>query len=366
MKTIATETTYKDGTFVMSTSNVDRDGDRVEQNWKMGKQIPLLVFHDWNTLPVGKITAIKSEDGRTTFQPEWANEKDYPFAGTVRKLCESGFMPAVSPGFRPISEKEKLTPEEKAQLGPGGKWITESELLEVSLVNIPANAEALLQANGAKMCGVFKGEAPVREMMTKGLKREAVEAWAKDSPKDQRWPMKPARKKDGMDVKAEVQAVLDILTAEAGVTPESLGECVTKLQAIVAEGGEEKPPEAPPPEKSLARIEARLKALEESGDDEVTDLLSDDEALRGSESESSGDRHAQGSGADAAGDRRCREESDRRSGDGRSDGRRPRRHRSERARTEAVQLGQGLRGCGHGRGEACRVRDRLHEGRGCG
>jgi len=54
-------------------------------------------------------------------------------------------MNAVSVGFRPLESKSRLElPEENKYYGKRGMYYSKSELLEVSIVTIPANGEATM------------------------------------------------------------------------------------------------------------------------------------------------------------------------------------------------------------------------------
>jgi len=136
-----TKTAYKKG-FVEgnslrgalgSTPDVDRDGDIIDplgiNTANFEKNPQLLWSHDARELPIGKVTKVKKTAEGLEFDAEFA-VKENPFAKKVRDLFEGGFLNAFSIGFIP-KDRENET-------------ITQSELVEISVVNIPANASALL------------------------------------------------------------------------------------------------------------------------------------------------------------------------------------------------------------------------------
>ncbi len=93
---------------------------------------------------------------------EFAPKEAYEFAETVYQLTKGGFLNAVSVGFMPRDTKE-LSKEEKASLGmPSyGVMYTKADLLEISVVSVPANPSALV--TGAKSL-VSRGVLQDREV----------------------------------------------------------------------------------------------------------------------------------------------------------------------------------------------------------
>ncbi len=124
----AGEKTYK---FLASTSSIDRQGDSIDQSgWELEnfKMNPVgLWAHRYDELPVAKVVDIKIT--------KLGLEADFVFADhqkaqDVEKLVEDGVLNAVSVGFIP---KER-----------NGNVITRAELLEISIVPVPANQDAIL------------------------------------------------------------------------------------------------------------------------------------------------------------------------------------------------------------------------------
>lgn len=125
--------------FIVSTAAVDRDNDSISpKGWKLDnyRKNPVVLFaHDYTSLPVGKCTEIKVVNGQLIASCEFA---DHDMASTVMRLVDGGFLNATSVGFRPI--KYQLNDERR------GVDFEEQELLEYSIVPVPANPEALLVA----------------------------------------------------------------------------------------------------------------------------------------------------------------------------------------------------------------------------
>jgi len=151
-------TTYKAGDekrvldFVGSDETVDRAGDVIRvAGWQLGefrRNPVILLNHDYQGLPVGQALEVKQErhEGRPVlrFSVLFADAATYPLADTVFRLYQGGYMRATSVGFIPL-EAEKLSDEERESLGlkPYGNVFSKQSLLELSMVTVPANPNAL-------------------------------------------------------------------------------------------------------------------------------------------------------------------------------------------------------------------------------
>ena len=130
--------------FVASTESVDRYGDVVAQNWDLSayERNPIVLLnHNANSLPIGK-GAVSVKDGQLMIEVEF--DKDDEMAQRVERKARNGFLNAVSVGFNPIEavQRSKLPKDHPAYTERGGNYFSKSELLEVSIVTIPANSEA--------------------------------------------------------------------------------------------------------------------------------------------------------------------------------------------------------------------------------
>ena len=125
-------------TFVLSTENVDRDGDVIRADgWILDNYLknPVVLFaHKYDELPVARAEKVWVEDGKLKATARFATEKENSLAENVYQLYKNGYMNAVSVGFIPVEYEEK---EE-------GYEFTKQELLEFSCVPVPANPEALI------------------------------------------------------------------------------------------------------------------------------------------------------------------------------------------------------------------------------
>jgi len=141
---------------VVAAEVVDRDKEVVIPggiDLKHFQKNPVVVFgHDYRQPPVGKAQWIKFMGGerqiraKTVYAPR---PSDHPsaaewFPDSVYSLVKGGFLPGKSIGFLPL-DGGPPTREEGGY--KGANWvIRKSVLLEYSVVSIPANQDALVQA----------------------------------------------------------------------------------------------------------------------------------------------------------------------------------------------------------------------------
>lgn len=120
-------------TIIASTGAIDRQGDSVDQRgWDLtnfNKNPVLLWAHDYAELPIGKVVSARVEKGKLIADFMFATQEANPKAQQIKRLYEEGIVNASSVGFIPLERN--------------GNVITRSELLELSLVPVPANQEAL-------------------------------------------------------------------------------------------------------------------------------------------------------------------------------------------------------------------------------
>jgi len=131
---------------IASTDEIDRDADTIQpdawdlKNFKKNPVIPL--FHNYHEFPVAKADKIKVEDKKLMFKPQFAVEI-HESAKVAYQLYTGGYMSAFSVGFIP-----KEWTDETRKDGRSGRNYTKVELLEISAVVVPANANALTEARG--------------------------------------------------------------------------------------------------------------------------------------------------------------------------------------------------------------------------
>jgi HK97 family phage prohead protease len=140
-------------TFVGSDETVDRYQEVIKSDgwdFKAYKKNPVvMLFHNYASLPIAKATKVWVENKKLMFNIKFV-PMDYgeigSLADTVKKLYENKFMSGVSVGLI-AHEVERAEPDNKKGIY---QYITKAELLELSLVPIPANPSALITSRGIK------------------------------------------------------------------------------------------------------------------------------------------------------------------------------------------------------------------------
>ncbi len=131
----------EDGRMIASTPDVDRDKDRVIATGARLDNFlknPVLMYgHNYRDpwALIGKAADLQVDAGVINFQPELrepANDSD-PMT-VIRALWDQKLLRAASIGFNPTKWMENEV---------GGRDFVEWELLEISIVPIPANQNAL-------------------------------------------------------------------------------------------------------------------------------------------------------------------------------------------------------------------------------
>lgn len=141
-------------TMVFSTSDKDRHGDIVVQNWELDayKANPVLLdSHNYESITriIGKVLNIRVEGEQLKGEVEFAEMN--PLGALAKEMVINGYINTSSVGFIP------------KEFDNEGR-ILKSELLENSLVSVPANARAL-----------FEKKVKELETETEEIKKEIAE-----------------------------------------------------------------------------------------------------------------------------------------------------------------------------------------------
>ncbi len=132
--------------IIGSTGISDRDGEVINPDgWdlKNFKKNPVILpAHDYRAPAIARAKSVKIEDKKLKFEIEFPQDGIYPLADIYRKLYKSGFMKASSVGFVP-SEWVNGDGEKEPY-----RTYLKQELLELSLVSVPVNPEALVAEKG--------------------------------------------------------------------------------------------------------------------------------------------------------------------------------------------------------------------------
>lgn len=135
-------------TFTISTDSVDRMGDTIAiDGWKLEayRKNPVVLWaHDSTSLPVAKAPKLWTEKTKLKADAEFTPKGMARFNDTVFDMLKGGFLNATSVGFAPLKYAFVDDPARKY-----GIDFIEQELLEFSVVPVPANSEALAESRAA-------------------------------------------------------------------------------------------------------------------------------------------------------------------------------------------------------------------------
>jgi HK97 family phage prohead protease len=135
--------------FVMSDETPDRMDDIImSDGWELDnfKRNPIALFGHRSDFPIGKWKNLRVEDKQLKGTLELAPEGTSERIDEIRKLIAADILRAVSVGFRP---KEHTQLDSKNPFS--GLRFTKQELIETSLVSVPANPNALAIAKSLKI-----------------------------------------------------------------------------------------------------------------------------------------------------------------------------------------------------------------------
>jgi uncharacterized protein len=133
--------------FIASDESIDRYGDIIRASgWQLDnfRRNPVLLFaHDSRQPPVGQVPSIEVVGTELIADCLFRPEGDSQLSDDVWRAVEGGFLRAVSVGFTPTGPINEL-------VDSAGNWtgyeFTNQELLELSVVPVPANPQALAVA----------------------------------------------------------------------------------------------------------------------------------------------------------------------------------------------------------------------------
>jgi len=136
--------------FVISTGALDRYNSTIAvdgwQTENFEKNPVVLWAHDDSIPAIGRAANVRVEGGRLKSRATFAERDVHPLADTVYQLIKGRFIGAASVGWIPLEYKFV----DDSDRGFGIDFL-EQELLEWSVVNIPANPDCLV---GARSLGI--------------------------------------------------------------------------------------------------------------------------------------------------------------------------------------------------------------------
>jgi len=160
VKLLSTAKSFNDDEMLVtgvlgSDASTDRHGDRINpKGWNLEnfkKNPVILLNHAYDALPIGKAVNVKRKADGLVFDIQFS--KAYDVAKTAYALLKEGILNAWSVGFIPLEFGKS-----------GGEYtIDKMELLELSLVTVPANPNALTPRQMKSLQTLEKGLEPTTE-----------------------------------------------------------------------------------------------------------------------------------------------------------------------------------------------------------
>jgi HK97 family phage prohead protease len=118
------------------------------------KRNPVVLWQHNQTSPVARCSGLSLIDSELRGSAEFPPVDTSELADEICGLVKSGIVSAVSVGFD-VLESEPLDPKQPR----GGQRITRSELLELSLVSVPADTGAVITERGYRKGAMMSAEA---------------------------------------------------------------------------------------------------------------------------------------------------------------------------------------------------------------
>ena len=164
--------------FCISTGAVDRENDTIAlDGWDLAafRRNPVVLWgHDAQRLPLGRAFDVGAEGGSLMASVEFIPE-DLPeggaFAASVYRLAQLGFIAATSVGFRPLKWDYTTDKDRGADDWFPGIDFEQQELVELSIVTVPANPEALIEMPGPGEGTAVAGETAFNEEQARARAR---------------------------------------------------------------------------------------------------------------------------------------------------------------------------------------------------
>jgi len=140
---------------IVSTPNVDRQGDRINidgiNTKTMGTNAPVMWSHDYSSYPLGQIVKLWKTAGVLKARVEFALNIN-PMADMVYQMVKQGFIKAVSIGglVEEFGKKQDGTTD--------FNFIEKMQMIELSFCAIGANPEALVTLKSLESDIIRSGE----------------------------------------------------------------------------------------------------------------------------------------------------------------------------------------------------------------
>jgi HK97 family phage prohead protease len=173
--------------FVLSDETLDRMGDIISSDgWIIDsfQKNPIALFNHNSDFPIGKWHNLRVEKGALRGHLELAPEGTSPRIDEIRRLVDAGILCSVSVGFHPIESE----PHKEGGKGAFGGWkgerFTKQELIETSLVSVPANPNALAVAKSLGISSATLDDVFAKHGNRDGVRTRAFTAKHGDTSRD--------------------------------------------------------------------------------------------------------------------------------------------------------------------------------------
>ncbi|WP_338821678.1 phage major capsid protein [Bradyrhizobium septentrionale] len=250
--------------FVLSDETPDRMDDVImSDGWDLSnfKKNPIALFGHQSSFPIGKWKNVRVVDKQLRGTLELAPAGISDRIDEIRRLIEADILRAVSVGFRPKESKPRAESDY-------GVFFTKSELVETSVVSVPANPNALAVAKALKISPatidlVFAGKGA-----TDGIKRRGITGGQADNSSTGRKGTTMSFAQRIIAAEQRVNALRDQLAAHWEKTDETnVSDDQLKIATDLNEKIERE-------EKTLEALRGTEKSLGQQSDDGRTVVLS--------------------------------------------------------------------------------------------
>ena len=215
-------------TFILSDESLNSYGFRVLTNGldidSFKKNPIMLSMHDRSTLPIGKWENLRVEDKKLLGDAVFDDNDE--LARKIKSKVEQGILNATSIGIDIVELSEDRDLLEKGQYRP---TVTKARLFEVSIVDIPSNANALklnFPTKGIQLSGGFDEKS--LELSLPRIKDNGNQT-------DKLNEMESVKLKLGLSKDADEKTVLDALNAKLS---ESKGPSEREINILMGLGKE--------------------------------------------------------------------------------------------------------------------------------
>lgn len=230
--------------FVCSTDAEDSNGRIVVQDWDLARFLanPIVLWNHgdggggfWGDsvtvdeyFPIGKASNVRVEGGKLLADITIASEKANPLAERVFHALNEGVLNAVSVGWHPRDVRYEVHDDQEVVVMSG------NELVEISVVPLPANPEAVRASFATRARELAHKDKPMNVTMlialALGLTENATEDQAASRARELADLERTVRELTGGTTPAEARAALVALVEKAKAFDSSQAELAAERE----------------------------------------------------------------------------------------------------------------------------------------